>query len=332
MKNLVIVESPGKCKTIEKYLGNGWKVVASVGHIRDLPVNDMGISLDTFKAEYVLTDSGKRVVSNIKYLAREADIVWLATDLDREGEAIAWHLKEALNLRNYKRITFCEITKESILKAIKDPTDIDMNMVNSQQGRRLLDRVVGYVVSPVLSTYLGQPSSAGRVQSVALRLVYDRDKNIEEFLETAHYGVELEIETNRVNWLVKWDSSAHCTEGTSYILDKDVATAVKNIRKLTVCEYSDCEESRNPPPPFVTSTLQQAASVNLKLSPKKTMQCAQSLYESGHITYMRTDNPNLSDDAFKMIKDYFIEQGMCDDVSDKRIEFKSPDGAQEAHV
>ncbi len=330
--NLVIVESPAKRKTIEKYLGDGWHVVASVGHIRDLPQKEFGIDVETFKPTYVPTERGQDVIKQLRQKASNADVVWLATDLDREGEAIAWHLKVALCLTDYKRIAFNEITKTAILEAIKNPGQIDMNKVNAQQGRRVLDRMIGYQVSPALSDATGRNLSAGRVQSPAVRLIREREAEIEAFVVTNHFGVELQFSTNNVQWYARWDTTPFVDEDNPYFLDKKVAGAVAALKKLTVLKRNDSKSSRNAPAPFITSTLQQAASVELKFTTDKTMKLAQELYEAGLISYMRTDCPNLSADAIADIRTFFESMGKSQHlVVTPNVWKTKDDNAQEAH-
>lgn len=345
-KKLILVESPAKIKTISGYLGDEYIVKASVGHIRDLPLNSMGIDLETMTPEYVLTERGKGVVSGLHTLARNAAEVYLATDLDREGEAIAWHLQQVLNLKdNYKRIVFNEITKASILRAISNPTTIKMPMVKAQEARRLLDRVVGYVVSPELNKlkFTGKVS-AGRVQSIVLKLVRERQLEIDKHKANEYYQIDSIFD----NWTATFDGELNLPP--DYVKDekepfrfRDKTTtlkleaALKQYPNLTVADIVKKNVERNAPSPFTTSLLQQAASVHLMMSPDKTMLIAQSLYEKGLITYMRTDSLNLSNEAVTSIRDWikaFITKKGPD--YEKLLPaspnlFKSGDGAQEAH-
>ena len=326
--NLLIVESPGKVKKIQGFLGSDFKVLASVGHVRDLPEKVMGVSPPDFIPDYVPTDRGKKVLEKLAVAAKNASIVYLATDPDREGEAIAWHLEEALNLKGAKRITYTEITKTAVQNALGKARPIDTSLVAAQEGRRVLDRFVGYMVSPALSDKIGVRLSAGRVQSPALRLVVDRERDIRGFQVTVHYGVELIFEAD--GWKAIWQpKEGWLAKGQQYFLDKVVAEKVARLRTLKVL---DCRESNNnvaPPAPFITSTLQQAASSSLKFNPKRTMELAQKLYENGHITYMRTDSPNLSDEAIAEIRSWASENGFPLPPS-PRV-WKSKANAQEAH-
>lgn len=345
-KKLILVESPAKIKTISGYLGDGFVVKASVGHIRDLPLNSMGIDLETMTPEYVLTERGQGVVSGLRTLARNAEEVYIATDLDREGEAIAWHLQQVLNLNdNYKRIVFTEITKSAILHAISKPTSINMPMVKAQEARRLLDRVVGYVVSPELNKLqFSGKVSAGRVQSIVLKLVRERQLEIDKHKANEYYQIDSIFD----NWTATFDGELNLPP--DYKQDekepfrfRDKTTtlkleaALKQYPNLTVADIVKKNIERNAPSPFTTSLLQQAASVHLMMSPDKTMQIAQSLYEKGLITYMRTDSINLSHEAVASIRDWiksFIEKKGPE--FEKLLPpspnlFKSVDGAQEAH-
>ncbi len=331
MKNLVIVESPAKSKTIEKYLGAGWKVAASFGHVSDLPSDGLGLELETFRPKYVLTENGKRTISKLKPLVAQAENVWLATDPDREGEAIAWHLKNVLGLKKYKRIAFSEITKTAIETAIQSPRLLDMNVVNAQQARRFLDRIIGFLVSSALSKCAGYFLSAGRVQSPTVHLVYLREKEIETFKETKHYGVRITLNTDGVEWFASWETNTLVTEGCPYILDESKAKAVAAVSEALVLSFKDEESKRNPFPPFITTTMQQESSSRLKLSTAKTMKLAQGLYESGLITYMRTDYPNLSDNAIELLRSYLASTDLKDDIAVKINRWKAKEDAQQAH-
>lgn len=328
---LLIVESPGKVKKIQSFLGNGWKVMASVGHVRDLPVKELGVAPPDFKPVYVATDRGKEVLARLKAAAKTAEAVYLATDPDREGEAIAWHLEDALKLKNARRITFAEITEKAVKAALAKPRRVDMALVAAQEGRRVLDRLVGYLVSPALSRAQGVRLSAGRVQSPALRLVVEREREIRAFKSTTHYGVELLFECDKTDapWKAAWLAKPWLAPGQEYIQDKALASRIAAIRSLTVLDCQESEARVAPPAPFTTSSLQQAASNALKFAPKKTMQLAQRLYEAGLITYMRTDNPNLSQDAIAEIRAYCSAKGWT--VPVKARTWKSKENAQEAH-
>ena len=320
---LLIVESPGKVKKIQSFLGSEWQVMASVGHVRDLPDKDMGIDLTTFALRYSPTDRGKEVLARLAKAAKMADSVYLATDPDREGEAIAWHLEDALRLKGAKRITYTEITEQAIKAAIAKPRSIDTALVQAQEGRRALDRLCGYMVSGPLSRAADARLSAGRVQSPALRLVVEREREIKAFKETLHYGVELVFD----GWKALW--KPWLEDGQKYFLDQGTATMVAKVRTVAVMSCEESESRAAPPAPFTTSSLQQAASNALKLSPKATMDIAQKLYEGGHITYMRTDSPNLAQEAIKEIRAYAEGKGLPL-VATPRV-WKTKDGAQEAH-
>lgn len=332
---LLILESPGKVKKVQEILGPGWKVAASVGHVRDLPVKEMGVAAPDFKPKYTPTDRGKDVLSRLAGMVKNAEEVFLATDPDREGEAIAWHLQDALKLKNAKRVTYTEITEAAILAALSAPRSIDMALVAAQEGRRVLDRFCGYMVSGPLSNATGEKLSAGRVQSPAVRLVVDREKEIKAFSSTTHYGAELTFENVdnitdgwKAVFLVKhWlpDSAA----GQEYLLDKSLAEKAAALRALDVLDCKESESRTAPPAPFTTSTLQQAASSSLKFTPKQTMQLAQRLYEQGAITYMRTDSPNLSQEAVHAIRAYCETKGWP--LVETPRKWKSKEGAQEAH-
>ena len=330
-KNLVIVESPAKAGTIQKFLGNDFIVKSSFGHIRDLQDSELSIDVKNgFKPEYVIPADKKKVVSELKKAAKAAETVWLASDEDREGEAISWHLFETLGLKaeNTKRIVFHEITKNAILNAIQNPRDIDMCLVNAQQARRVLDRLVGFELSPVLWRKIQPKLSAGRVQSVALRLVVDREREILAFSNEAYYKV---------------DALFH-PEGTpdkttvKATLDRrftDLGSAEEFLRrcigaKFTIGSIDKKEGTRTPAAPFTTSTLQQEAARKLRLSVSQTMSIAQRLYEHGFITYMRTDSTNLSSLAINTAKN-FICDNFGEEYSKVRQYKTRSKGAQEAH-
>jgi len=333
---LLIVESPGKIKKISSFLGADWKIAASVGHIRDLPEKEIGVIPPLYQPRYKLTERGQFVLQGLSKLVKSAEAVCLATDPDREGEAIAWHLKETLKLKDPFRVSYTEITegavKMAIKKALENQTAIDMDLVYAQEGRRVLDRLVGYKVSPVLSRLSGRILSAGRVQSPALRLVVEKEKEISNFISTAYFGVEL-VFGSQANvsqrWTAKWNSENFLSDAQEYFTDKKIATKIASLRAFLVKKYEESQSNESPPAPFTTSTLQQAASNILKFNPKKTMATAQKLYESGHITYMRTDSPNLSQEAINNIRDLAIINHWPLPI--KARLWKSKDGAQEAH-
>ena len=328
---LLILESPGKVKKVQEILGSGWKVAASVGHVRDLPVKEMGLTPPDFKPQYIPTDRGKEVLSRLAALVKNAEAVYLATDPDREGEAIAWHLQDALKLKDAKRVTYSEITESAIKEALATPRAIDMHLVAAQEGRRALDRLGGYMVSGPLSNAAGEKFSAGRVQSPAVRLVVEREREIKSFQSTTHYTVEATFESvdNITDgWKAAWQLKPWLGE-EEYLLDKNSAEKVAALRAFEVVDCKETENASAPPAPFTTSSLQQAASNALKFTPKQTMQLAQKLYEGGHITYMRTDSPNLSKEAVQALRAFCEEQGWP--VVEKPRTWKSKEGAQEAH-
>ncbi|MEN8777455.1 MAG: type I DNA topoisomerase [Polaribacter sp.] len=327
-KNLVIVESPAKAKTIEKFLGKDFQVESSYGHIADLPSKELGIDVDgDFSPKYIVSEDKKPVVKKLRTLANKADIVWLASDEDREGEAIAWHLKEQLKLKdvNTKRIVFHEITKKAILKAVENPRDIDYNMVNAQQARRVLDRLVGYELSPVLWRKVKGGLSAGRVQSVAVRLIVERERSIQEFKPETHYKVVAEFSN-------KEGKSFKATIPKNFDSKKAAEDFLKSCANadFSIADLTKKPAKKSPAAPFTTSTLQQEASRKLGFPVGKTMQVAQRLYEAGLITYMRTDSVNLSVDARneaeQEITNYYGKE-----YSKQRVFKSKAKGAQEAH-
>ena len=328
-KNLVIVESPAKAKTIESYLGKDFLVKSSVGHIRDLPKKGgMGIDINNgFTPKYEVSEDKKNVVSELKKNVKTADTVWIATDEDREGEAIAWHLKEVLSLdqKDTKRIVFHEITKKAITKAVLNPRSIDYNLVNAQQARRVLDRLVGFKLSPVLWRKVKQGLSAGRVQSVAVRLIVEREKEIESFKSVSSF---------KVSAIFKNEYDKNFKAEIPKRFDKK-ETAEEFLNKCISADFriADIEKKpakKSPSAPFTTSTLQQEASRKLGYSVSQTMSVAQRLYESGKITYMRTDSVNLSDDALESSKKEIISS-FGEEYSLRRSFSNKAKGAQEAH-
>lgn len=329
---LLILESPGKVKKVQEFLGSGWKVAASVGHVRDLPVKEMGVAAPDFKPKYIPTDRGKDILSRLAGLVKNAESVYLATDPDREGEAIAWHLQDALKLKDAKRVTYAEITEKAIKAALDVPRSIDMALVAAQEGRRVLDRFCGYMVSGPLSNAAGEKLSAGRVQSPAVRLVVEREREIQDFRSTTHYGAELtfeNVDNITDGWKAVWQVKPWIEDGQEYLLDKALAEKAAALRSLEVIDCKESESRSAPPAPFTTSSLQQAASNALKFTPKQTMQLAQKLYEGGHITYMRTDSTNLSQEAVDAIRAFCEGQGWP--LVEKPRSWKSKEGAQEAH-
>lgn len=324
--NLLILESPGKVKKVQSYLGNDWKVVASVGHVRDLPEREIGVALPDFTPTYTPTERGKDVLKRLQGLVAAASAVYLATDPDREGEAIAWHLTDALGLNKPKRVTYGEITAAAVQAAIKAPRSLDMDLVLAQEARRILDRFCGYLVSGPLSRAAGTRLSAGRVQSPAVRLVVERERHIKNFVSVTHYGAELAFTEG---WSATWLTKPWLEDGQEYLLDKTLAETAAALRSVIVRECKESESRTAPPAPFTTSNLQQAASNALEYTPKQTMQLAQKLYEGGHITYMRTDSPNLSEEAISSIRAFCTAQGWP--LVEKPRAWKSKEGAQEAH-
>ncbi|CAL67962.1 type I DNA topoisomerase [Christiangramia forsetii] len=327
-KNLVIVESPAKAKTIEKFLGTDYKVASSFGHIADLPTKEIGVDTEgDFTPKYVVSKDKKDVVKKLKGLAKNAEMVWLASDEDREGEAIAWHLAEELKLtqEKTKRIVFHEITKSAILRAIENPRDIDYNLVNAQQARRVLDRLVGYELSPVLWRKVKGGLSAGRVQSVAVRLIVEREREIKDFDPQASYRIDAEFSTeDGKSFKAKIPKNFDTKEEAEKFLKDNIGANFK------VADLTTKPAKKNPAPPFTTSTLQQEAARKLYFSVGKTMTLAQRLYEAGHITYMRTDSVNLSEDARKGAKEEILKA--YGDKYSKTRQFKGKSkGAQEAH-
>lgn len=330
-RNLMIVESPSKCKKIENYLGQGWTVKASFGHIRDLPEKEMGVSLTDFRPTYQLNSRSKKNIADLKKLVKSSDQVYLATDPDREGESISWHLKEVLALKSYKRVSFNEVTKKALLKALENASTIDFNLVKAQEGRRIIDRLVGYSVSPAISNIYGSWITAGRVQSVAVRIVVDKEIAIRDFKSTDYFEVILDFITEDIHWSAKWNSTEYLLGENEYIQDQSLVAEIAKTQqvKITHCETKD--QNRKAPAPFITSTLQQAASASLKISPKKCMELAQKLFDAGFITYHRTDNPNVSDDGFEAIVDWLDSNGYQNDRVLEVNTFKAKSGAQEGH-
>ncbi|MGB5321817.1 type I DNA topoisomerase [Lutimonas sp.] len=327
-KNLVIVESPAKAKTIEKFLGKDFVVESSFGHIADLPSKELGVNVDgDFKPNYTVSTDKKAVVKKLRSLAKKADMVWLASDEDREGEAIAWHLFEQLKLKdeNTKRIVFHEITKKAILKAIENPRSINYNLVNAQQARRVLDRLVGYELSPVLWKKVKGGLSAGRVQSVAVRLIVEREREIEDFQPEASYRVVGEfINQDGKKFKAKLPKNFSSREEAESFLESCVGADFK------IDDLSTKPAKKSPTAPFTTSTLQQEASRKLYFPVAKTMVVAQRLYEAGLITYMRTDSVNLSDDAKKEAQEEIVSSYGAAYSNPRNFTNKSK-GAQEAH-
>ena len=327
-KNLVIVESPAKAKTIEGFLGKGFTVKSSFGHIRDLPGKNISIDIENnFEPQYVISDDKKKVVAELKKLAKAADIVWLATDEDREGEAISWHLEEALDLKKKetKRIVFSEITKSAITQAIENPRKVNRNLVDAQQARRVLDRLVGYELSPVLWKKVKPSLSAGRVQSVTVRLVVEREREIQNFKITDFFRVVGVFQLSK-------GKSFKAEVSSRFKSYDDAKSFIQECEKsnYSISDLVKKPATKSPAAPFTTSTLQQEASRKLGFSVAQTMLVAQKLYEAGKITYMRTDSVNLSDTAVDGAKEYITKTYGAEFSNPKKYSSKSK-GAQEAH-
>ncbi|MCZ6104609.1 type I DNA topoisomerase [Campylobacter ureolyticus] len=342
MKNLVIVESPAKAKTIKKFLGKDYDVIASVGHIRDLPKTTFGIKIDgnKFEPEYRISSDHSKVVKEIKEKAKKAEKIYLATDEDREGEAIAYHIAMAIGKDplSLPRIVFHEITKDAILNAVKNPRTVDMDSVNAQQARRLLDRIVGYRLSPLLNQKIQKGLSAGRVQSASLKLVVDKEREIKAFKPVEYHSIDAIFKDDLESEFVEFNGKK--MDKLSVKNEKEAKNIVEICKNETykIREIESRQRQTNPQPPFMTSTLQQTASSNLSFSPRKTMMIAQSLYEGvntpngGAITYMRTDSLNLSKEAVLKARD-LIKKDFGDKYLPKKanIYTTKTKGAQEAH-
>ncbi|MBT7527858.1 MAG: type I DNA topoisomerase, partial [Flavobacteriaceae bacterium] len=303
-KNLVIVESPAKAKTIEKFLGKEFIVASSFGHISDLPSKELGVDVDgDFTPKYEVSKDKKTVVKNLKDLASKSEMVWLASDEDREGEAIAWHLFNSLKLKENKtkRIVFHEITESAIKKAVSNPRKIDYNLVDAQQARRVLDRIVGYELSPVLWRKIRSGLSAGRVQSVSVRLIVEKEREILGFTPVSSFKIDCVFTTLE-------GDSFKARLSKSFTSKEDAVSFLNNNinSKFSIKSLEKKPTKKTPAPPFTTSTLQQEASRKLYFSVSKTMTLAQRLYEAGLITYMRTDSVNLSNDAKESAKNEII--------------------------
>ncbi len=344
-KKLVIVESPAKAKTIEKYLGSGYKVVASMGHLRDLPKSTLGVDLENdFEPQYIPVKDKHELISSLKKEAGSANLVYLATDPDREGEAISWHLKQLLGLQDEKakRVTFNEITKRVILDSINNPREIDQNLVDAQQARRVLDRIVGYQLSPLLWKTVKSGLSAGRVQSVAVRLVSDREREINDFVSEEYWLLDAKL--NKKGQSASFNARYYGKNGKKTELknEEDVNAVIASAEgsEFTVKSVKPGEKQKTPAPPFITSTLQQEASRRLNMTPKRTMTIAQQLYEGveitgrgslGLITYMRTDSLRISDEALSAAGTFITEHYGKEFYPGKPRRFKTKAGAQDAH-
>ena len=344
-KDLVIVESPAKAKTIEKYLGSGYKVTASMGHLRDLPKSKMGVDIEHgFEPQYIPVRDKKELINELKKEAKEAKTVYLATDPDREGEAISWHLKELLGLddEKAKRVTFNEITKKVVTESIKNPRSIDQNLVDSQQARRILDRIVGYELSPLLWRKIKKGLSAGRVQSVATRMVVDREEEIEAFQSQEYWLLDVRLNCGAEDavFTARFHGKGDKKQELKSKAEVDEVINAVQAQPFTVSGVKRGEKQKSPAPPFITSTLQQEASRRLSMTPRRTMSIAQQLYEgveiSGHgsiglITYMRTDSLRLSEEALAAAKDFIIGHYGPEYYPGSPRHFKTKAGAQDAH-
>ncbi len=331
--HLVLVESPTKTKTLEKFLGKDYKVLASNGHVRDLPKSKLGIDIENnFEPQYIVPVKARKHIKSLKEAVKDADIVYLATDPDREGEAISYHLIYALDIKNYKRIAFNEITKSAVEEATKNPRDIDNDLVNAQQARRVLDRLVGYKLSPLLWKKITRGLSAGRVQSVALRIIVDKEREIENFKKEEYWSVSALLSCSDGDFLAglreengkKIEKPGIKTEEDAKRIKEDLEGA-----SFVVNSIDQKEKRRNPLPPFTTSTMQQEAFKRLRFPSGFTMRVAQSLYEKGLITYHRTDSLQISSEA-KKIGESYIKQNFGENYYKERI-FKSKGKTQEAH-
>lgn len=329
---LVIVESPSKAKTIKKYLGSDYEVIASQGHIIDLPVSKMAVDTENdFKPEYKVMKGKAKIVKQIKDEAKNKDKVYLATDPDREGEAIAWHIKNVLNIADSEecRIEFHEITQNAVKKAVKSPRKVDQNLVDAQQARRILDRIVGYKLSPLLWKKIKKGLSAGRVQSVALKIIMDKEREIRNFKSEEYWLIFAKLAHSEDIVLAKFYGDINGKiELKNEKQVNEILSKIDN-KEYKVIDVKKSERRKNPPAPFTTSSLQQEASRKLGYGVKRTMMIAQKLYEAGHITYMRTDSIRLSDEAKAMAKEY-IKSEFGDKYYTDR-EFKAKGNAQDAH-
>ncbi len=341
---LVIVESPSKAKTIGKYLGNDYRVEACMGHLRDLPKSTMGVDIEAdFAPQYIPLKGKESIISELKSAAKKADCVYLATDPDREGEAISWHLKELFELpdEKTKRVTFNEITKQVVTRSINEPREIDYNLVDAQQARRILDRIVGYQLSPLLWKKIRRGLSAGRVQSVATRLVVEREREIEAFVPREYWTLDvfLRCMEKAGGFSARYYGDSKKRELGS---EAEVDAILSDIagKEFSIASIKRSEKRRNPTPPFITSTLQQEASRKLNMTPRRTMAIAQQLYEGvditgegtvGLITYMRTDSLRLSEEALASAKDFILSRYGASYYPGSPRRFRKKEGAQDAH-
>lgn len=328
MTTLMIVESPSKAKKIGQMLGGDFRVVASVGHVRDMPPKSMGVEPPSFRPEYEPTESGKKALAKLRKEMKGCDRILLATDPDREGEAIAWHLKEELRLSESKigRVTYNSVTESAIRDAIKNAGSINMRLVAAQEARRVLDRLVGYTLSFPLSDAIGERASAGRVQTPTLMILAQRDRAIANFKPTKHFTATLITESG---FEAQWNTRPFVTEDAPYVMDRGLAEKAAGVSSITVDSYEQKKVARKPPAPFTTSVMQQAASAKLSMSAKDSMAAAQKLFENGLITYHRTDSTFLEPDSIKAIREVLKAKGLP--IPDKPPVHKSKAGAQEAH-
>ncbi|MDR0818712.1 MAG: type I DNA topoisomerase [Oscillospiraceae bacterium] len=334
--NLVIVESPAKAKTIEKYLGEGFKVTASMGHIRDLPKSKLGVDLENgFEPDYQMIKGKEKQVAELKSAVKKSDTVYLATDPDREGEAIAWHLKEMLELPDSKalRVTFNEITKKVVTESIQSPRPLDMDLVDAQQARRILDRIVGYQLSPVLWKKVRRNLSAGRVQSAATKMVCDREDEISAFIPDEYWELDAVLIADKSEFTAHYYGPETASKQHTLSNQAETDAVIEAVGKspFSVKTIKRGERRQNPPPPFATSTLQQEASRRLNFTPRKTMSVAQVLYENGLITYMRTDSLRVSPEAQAAARSFIGSKYGADFVPAKPNFYKTKSGAQDAH-
>ncbi|MDC4147476.1 type I DNA topoisomerase [Acinetobacter baumannii] len=328
MTDLMIVESPKKAKTIQSLLkGQNIIVKASVGHVRDLPEKEMGVSAPDYKPTYVYTERGKKVIKELKELAKNAENIFLASDADREGEAIAWHLQDALKLDSYKRVEYKEITKKAITEALNNPRNLDFKLVASQEARRILDRLVGFKVSTAVREGTGLNLPAGRVQSPATKLVVIRENEIRNFKPTPYFTVKANFKDA---WSANLDLSSILEKGVTLLTDKSIVNDIeKNVKKLEVIGIEEIEKNVSPPSPLKTSELQQVAFNKFSFSSDKTMKLAQSIYEKGLITYHRTDSVNISDEGFELIQQYAESKNYP--IADEKNTWTNKADAQAAH-
>ncbi|MCL2853096.1 MAG: type I DNA topoisomerase [Defluviitaleaceae bacterium] len=341
-RKLVIVESPAKAKTLKKFLGSGYKIEACVGHVRDLPKSQLGISIeDDYEPKYITIRGKGKLLAKLRKEAKNSDVVYLATDPDREGEAISWHLISALNLDEGKttRITFNEITKKAVIRAVKEARRIDMNLVDAQQARRELDRIVGYKISPLLWKKVKKGLSAGRVQSVALKMICDREEEVESFIPVEYWSIEAALKVKKSAFTAKFTGDVSGKIELSSKAQCDEILAKLQGAKFKVTEVRKGTRTRKPPAPFITSTLQQEASKHLGYAAQKTMMVAQQLYEGvetgqgtvGLITYMRTDSTRISDEGFDSLKAFILQNFGEDYANETKVEYKTKRAGQDAH-